>query len=159
MGTRALEALQSKQGRDFDIAFLSQMITHHEAALDMAEQALATATTPETKQDAQEVIESQTREIAQMNQWLKDWYQVEPSPEQQEMMREDMAAMMAMPVNSDRMFYEMMIPHHQGALDMSALVDEKSERQELKTLAGEISSAQAAEISTYQDRLSALTSE
>lgn len=159
MGTRAQEALQAKQGKDFDIAFLSQMISHHQGAIDMAKQALATAKEPETKDDAQKVIEAQTREIAQMNESLTDWYQVEPSTEQQELMREDMAAMMAMPVQTDKMFYEMMIPHHQGALEMSALVDEKSERAEMKTLATEILTSQAAEIKAYQERLSALPSE
>lgn len=149
MGTRGVEALRKLKGREFDIAFLSQMIVHHEAAVLMAKQALQTATKPETRQEAQKVIEAQVKEVAEMTVWLKKWYDTEPSKEQQALVNADMEAMMAMPVTNDQMFFEMMIPHHQGAIDMSELVPSRSERAEVKTLAEQIIVAQKAEIERY----------
>ena len=46
----------------------------------------------------------------------------------------------------DQAFIEMMIEHHQGAIDMANLVLQKSERQELRSLANNIISAQSNEI-------------
>ena len=149
MGTSGIEALKALKGKEFDIAFLSQMIAHHQAAVGMAEQALKTASKPETKQEAQKVVEAQTKEIAQMTGWLKEWYSTEPSKEQQALVNADMQAMMSMPITSDRMFFEMMIPHHQGAIDMSELVPERSERAEVKQLAQQIIRDQKAEIARY----------
>jgi uncharacterized protein (DUF305 family) len=47
---------------------------------------------------------------------------------------------------SDPMFTAEMIPHHQAAIDMAALAPTRAEHPEIKTLAAEIGSAQAAEI-------------
>lgn len=149
MGTSGLEALRALKGKEFDIAFLSQMISHHQAAVEMAEQALRTAEKPETKQEAQKVVDAQTREIAQMTGWLKEWYRAEPSKEQQALVNADMKDMMSMPVTSDAMFFEMMVPHHHGAIDMSELVPERSERPEMKQLAQQIIRDQKAEIARY----------
>jgi uncharacterized protein (DUF305 family) len=47
---------------------------------------------------------------------------------------------------SDAMFFQMMIPHHQQAVDISNLALEKSKDPELLALAKEIRDGQAAEI-------------
>ena len=151
MGTQGMAALNKLSDREFDVAFMSQMITHHQGAIDMAEQTLKVAQRPETKQEAQKVIDGQTREIAQMEGWLKDWYDTAPSKEQQDLMHQDMAAMMGMPIQDDSMFYDMMIPHHQGAVEMSQLAMEKSPRQELKELAAKMKQDQTEEIKKYQE--------
>jgi uncharacterized protein (DUF305 family) len=148
-----MESLRAKTGEAFDAAFLSQMIAHHAAALEMAKGALATATKPETKQEAQKVIDSQTKEIAQMTGWLKEWYKTTPDKSEQSLVNADMKGMMAMPVTTDRMFFEMMIPHHQGAVDMSELALQNAGRDEVVKLAREIIAAQKAEIATYQEML------
>jgi uncharacterized protein (DUF305 family) len=57
-----------------------------------------------------------------------------------------------MPITSDRMFFEMMIPHHRGAIDMSELVPDRSERAEVKQLAQQIIRDQKAEIARYHQR-------
>lgn len=151
MGTEGMSALRELNGKDFDVAFMSQMITHHQGAIDMAEQTLKVAQKPETKQEAQKVIDAQTKEIAQMEGWLKDWYNTAPAKEQQDLMHKDMAAMMGMPIQDDHMFFDMMIPHHEGAVEMSQLAVEKSQRQELKDMAAKMKQDQTAEIQKYQD--------
>ena len=149
MGTKGMDALKTLKGKDFDTAYLSQMIAHHKAAVVMAKQALTAAQKPETKQNAQQVIDAQTGEIAQMTAWLKDWYKTAPDAAQQALVQGDMKAMTSMPVTSDKMFFEMMIPHHQGAIDMSELAKTQSARPEVKKLAEGIIAAQKKEIEDY----------
>jgi uncharacterized protein (DUF305 family) len=66
--------LKGKTGDAFDQAFLSEMIVHHQGAVGMAEAALTNAKHPEIKQLAQEIITAQNKEIAEMQQWQKNWY-------------------------------------------------------------------------------------
>lgn len=56
---------------DPDVDFRKQMIPHHQGAIDMAEVALKHAKDPSTKKMAQEIIDAQKREIAEMQAWLK----------------------------------------------------------------------------------------
>lgn len=66
--------LSGKTGDSFDQAFLSEMITHHEGAVLMAEAALENARHQEIKELAQMIISAQNTEIAQMKEWQKKWY-------------------------------------------------------------------------------------
>lgn len=50
------------------------------------------------------------------------------------------------PARLEAVFLSLMIPHHQGALDMAQLVLERSSRAELKALANDIITSQTAEI-------------
>jgi uncharacterized protein (DUF305 family) len=54
---------------------------------------------------------------------------------------------------ADVRFMQMMIPHHQQALEMTALVKDRTQNQKLHTLAGRIEVAQNAEISAMQSWL------
>jgi uncharacterized protein (DUF305 family) len=45
----------------------------------------------------------------------------------------------------------MMVPHHQSATEMAKLAQERAEHEELRTLAGEMIAAQAAEITQMRD--------
>ena len=47
---------------------------------------------------------------------------------------------------TDRAFVTQMVPHHKSAIEMAKLAEKNASRQELKTLAGAIITAQAAEI-------------
>jgi uncharacterized protein (DUF305 family) len=69
-----MEGLLGKTGDDFDKAFLSEMIVHHQGAVSMAQAALQNAKHQEIKQMAQNIISAQTSEIQQMQQWQKSWY-------------------------------------------------------------------------------------
>jgi uncharacterized protein (DUF305 family) len=56
---------------------------------------------------------------------------------------------------SDVAFAQMMIEHHQGALDMASLVADRSQRSDIIALAEQISAAQAPEIRTMTAWLNA----
>jgi uncharacterized protein (DUF305 family) len=150
MGQSGMEALKRLSGREFTIAFLSQMIAHHQGAIQMAQEALKAARHAETKKEARSVVTNQTKEIKQMTAWLQKWYGVKPSQEQMQRVKADMKGMLEMPITDDRMFFEMMIPHHQGAIEMSRLALRKSERAEVKALARSIIRAQESEIARYK---------
>ncbi len=58
----------------FDLRFINAMVPHHQGAVTMAGDALNKSKRPEIKKLAQEIINSQQAEIAQMQQWRKAWY-------------------------------------------------------------------------------------
>jgi uncharacterized protein (DUF305 family) len=58
----------------FDLRFINAMIPHHEGAVTMAQDALKKSQRPQMKQLAKEIIAAQQKEIAQMKQWRKAWY-------------------------------------------------------------------------------------
>ena len=66
--------LEGKTGDEFDKAFLSEMIVHHQGAVSMAEQALKSAKHQEVKDLAAAIIVAQKKEIADMEAWEKAWY-------------------------------------------------------------------------------------
>lgn len=69
-----MAGLTGKSGDDFDKAFISEMIVHHQGAVDMAEAALRDAKHDEVKELARGIIDAQTREIGQMREWQRSWY-------------------------------------------------------------------------------------
>lgn len=66
-------SLQGKQGDDFDQAFISAMIEHHQGAVDMAKLSASNAKHDDIKQLSLGVIAAQEKEIDQMKQWQIDW--------------------------------------------------------------------------------------
>ena len=60
----------------FDQRFIQAMIPHHQSAIMMAQDALQNAERQEIKDLATGINTAQEGEIAQMRQWLKDWYSI-----------------------------------------------------------------------------------
>ena len=68
-----VESLKGKAGNEFDKAFISEMIDHHQGAIDMAQLAKIYAKHEEIKSLADDIISAQTSEIEMMEQWQKNW--------------------------------------------------------------------------------------
>jgi uncharacterized protein (DUF305 family) len=138
----------------FDLQFIDTMSAHHQGAIDMAQTAESKAQKAELKSFARKIVEDQQREIAQMKQWRDKWYSGRPQAMNMEMpgMMDSMKGMnmdgmKAMTgADFDRMFLDMMIPHHQGAVAMAKDALNKSEHAEVKKLAQQIIDAQQKEI-------------
>lgn len=61
-----MAALEAASGPDASALFLEQMIEHHEGAIEMAEQELAEGENADALDLAQQIIDDQTAEIAEM---------------------------------------------------------------------------------------------
>jgi uncharacterized protein (DUF305 family) len=66
-------SLQSLKGDDYDKAFIKEMISHHEGAIEMARRSPEQAKHAELKQLSQAIITAQEAEITQLKQWQTDW--------------------------------------------------------------------------------------
>lgn len=69
-----MSGLSGKTGDDFDKAFLSEMIVHHEGAVEMAKFVLTTSKRPELIKMANDIITVQTKEIDMMKSWQTNWF-------------------------------------------------------------------------------------
>lgn len=65
--------LQHKTGDDYDKTFLSEMIAHHQAAVDMAKLSANQAKHSEIKTLSADIIATQQKQIEQMKQWQVAW--------------------------------------------------------------------------------------
>lgn len=63
-----------RNAADFDKAFLEAMIPHHQMALMMVRMLEAGSNRSEMLQLAENITNSQSKEIAQMQVWYADWY-------------------------------------------------------------------------------------
>lgn len=68
-----MDQLHGKTGDAFDKAFLEQMIMHHQGALNMAAPGATNAKHQEIKALTKAVVDAQTNEIKQMQNWQKEW--------------------------------------------------------------------------------------
>ena len=68
-----MNRMNAASGNEFDLMFLDMMTPHHQGAVVMAREALTKAEHPEIKRLAQQIIDAQEREIAQMKGWKQAW--------------------------------------------------------------------------------------
>lgn len=74
MGMDAMtDELRDKTGSEFDEAFISMMIVHHEGAVDMARLAEKNALHEEIKTLSRDIISAQESEIEMMKTWQEAW--------------------------------------------------------------------------------------
>jgi len=71
-GQEDMTALEN--AADFDKAFIEEMIPHHQLAIMMANMLQSGTNRPEMQQLAKNIIESQSKEIQQMQTWYTQWY-------------------------------------------------------------------------------------
>lgn len=60
---------------EFDKRFLEAMIVHHEGAIKMANQVLLPTDRTEIHDLSKNIIDTQSKEIIIMQEWLKEWYE------------------------------------------------------------------------------------
>lgn len=154
------------QGTQMDAHFIEQMIPHHEDAITMSKIALLKAQRLEVKTLAQNIIDSQSKEIVQMKEWYKEWFGRELPTGSQVMRQHGMMGNSGMHMgvrgdstdiarlenseNFDTEFVEQMIPHHQMAVMMASMLKNGTQRIEMKKLADNIITSQSNEIELMQ---------
>ncbi len=162
-----------------DVAFASDMITHHAQALSMVDLTLKRDLDPEVQALAEDIRDAQGPEIETMTDWLTQWGEDVPetmrdhvnsghdmgdmSDNMDDMDHGDMPGMMtsedmdALENASDAefqdMWLEMMIEHHEGAIEMAETEQEDGQFKDAVDLAGQIIDSQQREIDTMHGLL------
>lgn len=146
------------KGDAFDEAFIADMIAHHEAAINMSEQAQAMTAHDEIRTLASAIMETQTTEMVQMREWQQAWgFEITNSGGHMSHggggaeMAGDMVEMQNKLKDLkgeayDKEFLKQMILHHEQAVDMAKYAAGNAKRQEIKDLASAVISAQTIEI-------------
>jgi len=141
-----------------DVTFTSNMIPHHAGAIEMAKWAETNANDAEVKSLAAQIKMAQQPEIDTMNQWLEGWNQPKVDPNTAlahaghmgvpgMMSGESMAQLHAAKgPEFDKMFLQMMVEHHRGAIDMAQSELKDGSDAAAKKLARNIASSQQAEV-------------
>jgi len=165
-----------------DVTFAQMMLVHHRGAIEMADLAPTRAAGGQVKDLAVKIEAAQTPEIAEMKGWLAAWMPAMGSSGMP-MSSSKMGSMTGMnhggssssampgmmpgmmsPADMDKlkgasgaafdkMFLEMMIKHHQGAIEMAKTEKSSGQNPAALKLAASIIASQTAEITTMQNLL------
>lgn len=73
LSSEILSELRAKKGAEFDKAFLTELMSHDQTAIEMANLAQERTERAEIKKWAQYVSEAQISDISQMKTWYNDW--------------------------------------------------------------------------------------
>jgi uncharacterized protein (DUF305 family) len=161
--SEAATAVPSATANASDIKYVQDMIVHHRQALDMSLLAPSRAESAQLKSLASRIKDAQGPEIQFMTTWLREQQQTVPdhhaahegmpgmaTPAQMEALKA------AKGKDFDRMFLELMINHHLGAIKMSDQVLTSGSHIRIEELASDVSVTQAAEIRRMQEMQSGL---
>lgn len=153
-----------------DVSFAKEMIQHHRQAVEMADLADGKGASDEVKNLSTEIKGAQDPEIKKMSGWLTSWGEEVPedmSGMDHGDMGHDMSSSMPGMMSSedmdklkkssgadfDKMFLEMMVEHHKGAVQMAETEKAKGEYGPAKKLAGDVITTQQAEIDKMNEML------
>lgn len=168
--TSSSAATESSAHNKADATFAQSMILHHKQAVEMADMG-DKASNAEVKALAAKIKSTQQPEIETMSSWLSAWGEPMPSEaagghgmpgmsdsEMPGMMTDkDMAALKnATGAAFDKMFLDMMIEHHQGAVQMADIQQQQGQNADAKALAATIRTDQSAEIKQMETLLGTL---
>jgi uncharacterized protein (DUF305 family) len=144
-------ATVQQQHNQADVVFLQNMIPHHSHAITMSQTARNQATSPQVKDLAARIETEQSPQNQQMSELLTTWGV--PAPATTSGMGHAQMPGMTSSAGFDRLFLQMMIVHHQGAVTMSQTELTQGNNTATRNLAQQIISAQQAQISEMQTLL------
>jgi uncharacterized protein (DUF305 family) len=157
-----------------DARFMQDMIPHHHQALEMAELVADRTNRPELIDVAGRINTSQSDEIEFMQQWLRDRGEHVPEPAAHDAMHtshtmagmatpQQMAELAASKgTDFDRLFLELMITHHEGAVTMvEELLEQPGAAYDpmLFEFANDVTNSQSTEIERMNVLLVGLSSD
>ncbi|MGW5205861.1 DUF305 domain-containing protein [Streptomyces griseoincarnatus] len=146
-----------------DVAFAKGMIPHHRQAVEMADLAPDRARSAEVKKLAAEIKKAQAPEIEKLSGWLTSWGETVPAEGAMDhsmhggvdgtgsmdgmMSAEEMTALEDASGRAfDTAFMEMMIKHHEGAVEMAKTEQSDGAHTPARKMAADIIASQSAEI-------------
>lgn len=159
---------QVEEHNEADVSFAQQMIPHHAQAIEMARLAADRAERQEVKDLAGRIEAAQGPEIATLEGWLAEWGEELPADEMEMdhsqdgmgmMTDEDMAMLeTATGAEFDRLFLEMMVRHHSGAIEMAEEQLRDGQDPDALEMAQEIKDTQETEVAEMEALLADLGS-
>ncbi|MEV0300951.1 DUF305 domain-containing protein [Streptomyces prasinus] len=139
-----------------DVAFAKGMIPHHRQAVEMADLAPERAQSAEVKKLAADIKKAQDPEIKTLSGWLTSWGEEVPADGAMDHSMHGMDGMMTAEEMTelenasgkafDTAFMEMMIKHHEGAVEMAKTEQADGAYAPATKMAEEIIASQSAEI-------------
>lgn len=142
-----------------DTEFAQMMIVHHEGAIEMADLVVERAATAQVRELGERIRAAQAPEIERMTTWLESWGEPLASDADHDGMdhggmdmggMDQQQAMTALDnaddADVDRLFLELMIEHHRGAVVMAEAQIADGQNADAIALAHDIIAAQEAEI-------------
>ncbi|MFJ3983735.1 DUF305 domain-containing protein [Streptomyces fungicidicus] len=139
-----------------DVAFAKGMIPHHRQAVEMADLAPGRAGSAEVRKLAADIEKAQAPEIRALSGWLTSWGEEVPAAGAMDHSAHGMGGMMTDEEMSglgdasgrafDTAFLELMIKHHEGAVEMARTERADGSHGPATKMAGEIIASQSAEI-------------
>lgn len=143
-----------------DMMFVRMMIPHHEQAVEMSDILLEkSGIDSDVRALAEDIKAAQEPEIEQMEDWLSEWGMdmgMGGGMDHGEgMMSDDDLDTLddAEGGNAAVAYLELMIPHHEGAIEMAEDVISDGENREVRELAESIRVSQAEEITLMEQML------
>jgi uncharacterized protein (DUF305 family) len=160
---------------DADVAFATDMIQHHAQALAMVNLTVERPMDPEFQALSEGIRDAQGPEIETMSDWLEEWGEEVPQTVNDHMNHDmgtmpegtsDMPGMMSAEEmdeleNADdddfqKLWLEMMIRHHRGAIDMAEAEVDDGRYEPAVVMAKSIISSQEEEIEQMEGLLTIL---
>lgn len=149
-----------------DTSFAKMMVAHHKQAVEMADIGIAKASSPDVKELASKIRAEQEPEIQRMTGWLQTWNEpvdialsTDPGMAGHDM-GADVPGMMTMEemqklqgatgTEFDKVFLEMMIKHHEGAIEMARQQVNTGKFTEGLELARDVVRTQESEVKTMR---------
>lgn len=155
---------EQQQHNKADVRFAQRMIPHHEQAVTMADLVPERSSDEQLRDLAHQIKSAQDPEIRKLKSMLDTWGEpTEPDSEQSGGGHDSMSGMMSDKQmrqlkqsegsEFDTQWVEMMIDHHEGALDMANAELDKGTNDDAGDLADDIVSAQQDEIAEMKGML------
>ncbi len=182
--TATSSEVSNREHNDADAEFASSMIQHHAQALAMVDTTMGRDLDPEVAALAEDIRAAQAPEIETMADWLTTWGEDVPETVRDHsnaghggdgmdhgdsgdsadtgmdmpgmMSAEDMEALdEASDAEFQDMWLDMMVEHHEGAVEMAATEQAEGQYKPAVELARDIQASQTAEIEKMQELLQA----
>lgn len=155
-----MHSLQGTGNADHDLA--ASMKIHHESAVDMAKKELASGADDQLKAMAQKIIDAQSAEIAQLEQFAdkyqsaaKDYDPTNTSSGLSKAMADEMKAMMKKPANAgstpDQQFATLMTLHHRSGVSMANSILQYAKDEQFKSMTRKMIVDQTQEIKELEE--------
>ncbi|MFB8387382.1 DUF305 domain-containing protein [Microbacterium sp. NPDC055910] len=160
-------AIQSEPHNDADVVFVRDMMHHHSQALIMTSYVEERTSNRDIRLLAERMDMSQSAELERFEAWLQARGEAPRDPDAGHAAHADMPGLLtdaelaqleaARDAAFDRLFLELMIKHHEGAVEMviDLYASGGGRETELDVMAGHIEADQGIEISRMQEMLAA----